>query len=286
MEKQKIIDMLNRDIADEHAAIIRYLVHAWLEDEGTPLGSSLLSISREEMWHMHWLGMIISDLGGEPNFTPAPYPFDPTSRSTILKSYIEYEEKLIPHYNKESEMVDDPHIKRVLQREAWESAIHARKFGRKLKKLSSDEAVGLPIGENNLSVELLDRLQEEVTRKYTEMLQHLRISWMFQKETNMGWKVMDQAMEKMKHISRFSEDIAASGRPPVFKAETITLETLIEDALKKAAEDVKTSKEKHMLLKENSELQEHSGLVINLDITVKQEEYQIQELEEDYNLTG
>ena len=57
----------------------------------------------------------------------------------------------------------------------------------------------------------------------------------------------------MKHISRFSEDIAASGRPPVFKAETITLETLIEDALKKAAEDVKTSKEKHMLLKENSE---------------------------------
>jgi len=72
MKKRELITLLNKDIADEHAAIIRYLVHGWLEGEDTPLGASLLSRSREEMWHMHWLGMIISQLGGEPNFTPAP----------------------------------------------------------------------------------------------------------------------------------------------------------------------------------------------------------------------
>ena len=60
--------MLNRDLADEHAAIIRYLVHAWMEGEDTPIGASLLSRSREEMWHIHWLGMIIGQLGGEPDF--------------------------------------------------------------------------------------------------------------------------------------------------------------------------------------------------------------------------
>ena len=59
MEKQNLITMLNRDIADEHAAIIRYLIHGWMEGEGTSLGSSLISISREEMWHMNWLGMKI-----------------------------------------------------------------------------------------------------------------------------------------------------------------------------------------------------------------------------------
>ena len=64
MEKESLINMLNRDIADEHAAIIRYLVHGWMEGEDTSLGSSLISISREEMWHMHWLGMIIDELGG------------------------------------------------------------------------------------------------------------------------------------------------------------------------------------------------------------------------------
>ena len=50
MEKEALIGLLNRDLADEHAAIIRYLVHGWMEGEDTPLGSSLISISREEMW--------------------------------------------------------------------------------------------------------------------------------------------------------------------------------------------------------------------------------------------
>ena len=52
MDNQEIIRMLNKDIADEHAAIIRYLVHSYLEGEDTPLGVGLLSRAREEMWHM------------------------------------------------------------------------------------------------------------------------------------------------------------------------------------------------------------------------------------------
>ena len=113
MKKYELIALLNKDLKDEHAAIIRYLVHGWLEGEDTPLGASLLSRSREEMWHMHWLGMIIGQLGGEPDLTPAPYPYDPTNRATIFKSYVEYEEKLVPHYNAEANKVDDPHIKRI-----------------------------------------------------------------------------------------------------------------------------------------------------------------------------
>jgi bacterioferritin len=123
-EEKRLIEMLNRDMADEHAAIIRYLVHGWMEGEDTPAGASLISRSREEMWHMHWLGMIICKLGGEPNFKPAPYPYDPTNRSTIFRSYVEYEEKLIPHYNSEARWW----MTRILNafcREAWESAIHA-----------------------------------------------------------------------------------------------------------------------------------------------------------------
>ena len=280
MEKQELIGLLNRDFADEHAAIIRYLVHGWMEGEDTPLGSSLISISREEMWHMHWLGMIIGELGGEPNFTPAPYPYDPTSRATILKSYIEYEEKLIPHYNGEAEKVDDPHIRRVLKREAWESAIHARKFQRKLDKLSPEEAAGLPGEESELPKELLDKLQIEVTSKYTEMLQHLRTSWLFQKDEIMGWKIMDMAMEKMKHLAHFAEDIAEDGVAPKFKANQIDGSKAIGQALKIALENTQTTRERHMKLREDSEVKKHSGLVINLDLTVQQEAYQAAEIED------
>jgi bacterioferritin len=280
MEKQALIDMLNRDLADEHAAIIRYLVHGYMEGEDTPLGSSLISISREEMWHMHWLGMIIGELGGEPNFKPAPYPHDPTSRATMLQSYVKYEEKLIPHYNGEADTIDDPHIKRVLQREAWESGIHARKFQRKLNKLSPEEAVGLPGEESELPKEFLDILQSEVTSKYTEMLQHIRTSWLFQKDENIGWKIMDQAMEKMKQLAHFAEPIAEDGVSPKFEPGQIERNQAIGIALKKALENVQADWDRHILLKEDSELKKHSGLVINLDLTTKQEEYQAAELKD------
>jgi len=280
MEKQALIDMLNRDLADEHAAIIRYLVHGYMEGEDTPLGSSLISITREEMWHMHWLGMIIGELGGEPNFKPAPYPYDPTSRATMLRSYVEYEEKLIPHYNGETDKVDDSHIKRVLQREAWESAIHARKFQRNLDKLSPEEAAGLPGKESELPKEFLDILQSEVTSKYTEMLQHIRTSWVFQKDEIIGWKIMDQAMEKIKQLAHFAEYIAEDGISPKFKHGAIDKSQAIGIALKKALEDVQADRERHVMMREDSEVKKHSGLVINLDLTVQQEEYQGAELED------
>ena len=48
-QTEKLIKMLNRDLADEHATIIRYLIHSYLEGEDSPLGAGLLSRTREEM---------------------------------------------------------------------------------------------------------------------------------------------------------------------------------------------------------------------------------------------
>jgi len=278
MKKSELIKMLNSDLADEHAAVIRYLVHGWLEGEDTPIGASLLSRSREEMWHMHWLGMIIGQLGGEPNLIPAPYPYDPTNRATIFKSYVVYEEKLIPHYNAEADMVKDPHIKRVLQREAWESAIHARKFQRILGKLTPEEVSGLPGGEPEMPKDFLNLLQEEVTNKYNEMLRHIRYSWVFQKSGIKAWQLMDQAMEKMKQIAHFAEDIGGNGIPPRFIPGKIDETKTIGKALKKALDDVRTANKRHIKLKEDSEFKKHGGMIINLDLTLQQEEYQAAEL--------
>ncbi len=280
METRTLIDMLNRDIADEHSAIIRYLVHGYMEGEDTPLGSKLISISREEMWHMHWLGMIIGGLGGEPNLHPAPYPHDPTSRETILKSYVKYEEVLIPHYNGEADKVDDPHIKRVLQREAWESGMHARKFQRELDKLSPEERAGLAGAESEMPQEFIEALQAEIADKYTEMLQHIRTSWVFQKEDLMGWRIMDQAMEKMKQLAHFAEPIAEDGVAPEFTPGHVETSKAIGAALKKALEDVQAARERHVILRENAELKKHSGLVINMDLAIKQEEYQGSEIQD------
>jgi bacterioferritin len=281
MDTQELIAMLNRDFTDEHAAIIRYLVHAYQEGEDTPMGASLLSRSREEMWHMHWLGMIICRLGGEPDLKPAPYPYDPTSRATILKSYVEYEEKLIPHYNAEADKVDDAHIRRVLRREAWESATHARRFERLLGKLSPEDAQSpVPAGDNELPADFMEKLQVELAGKYNEMLQHIRYSWTLQDEGMRGWQLMDQSIEKMKHLALFAEAVAEDGAVPRLKLGEIDKSRAIGVALQKALEDVKASYARHLKLKDDAEFGKHGGLVMKMDLTLDQEKYQAEEIED------
>jgi len=244
------------------------------------MGAGLLSRSREEMWHMHWLGMIIGRLGGEPDFTPGPYPFDPTSRATMLKSYIEYEEKLIPHYHDEAEKVDDPHIRRVLHREAWESAIHARRFQRMLDKLSPEDAGGLPQGDHELPPAFLEMLQKELIGKYNEMLRHLRLSWLSQTDGVKGWALMDQSMEKMKQLALFAEAVAEDGAVPRLIPEGMDAGQAVEQALRKALGDVREALGRHTRLQEDGEFKKHSGLVMKMDLTVQQESHQAEEIED------
>ena len=280
MKREELIAMLNKDMADEHAAILRYVVHSYLEGEDTPLGASLLSRAREEMWHMHWLGMIVGNLGGEPNMTPAPYPFNPKNRAAIFKSYVDYELKLIPHYMGEADRVDDPHIKRVLQREAWESEYHAKKFQRILDKLTPELAEGLPGEENELPEGFVERLQGLVASKYTEMLQHIRSSWVFQKEGMFGWQMMDFAMTKMKQLAHLAEQAAENGITPRFEGSKVEINKSVEAALKKGLEDVRAAREEHLGFQEESETKKHAGLLLSLDLALKQEKFEAAEIED------
>ena len=274
MDKQVMIEMLNKDLADEHAAIVRYVVHGYLEGEDTPLGAGLLSRAREEMWHMHWLGMIIGQLGGEPNMKPAPYPYDPKNRQTIFKSYVAYEKKLIPHYMKEAGLVDDSHIKRVLEREAWESEMHATKFQKIVDKMSSDVAESLPGAENELPEAFIEKVQTIVVAKYNQMLQALRNAWVFQKDPGMGWQIMDFSMTKMKQLAHVAEVVAENGIEPTFQLTGIDGSATIGKALGNALESVQTTRTLHSALLKDAETQKHKGVMVNLDLSIKQETYE------------
>ncbi|MCD6585214.1 MAG: hypothetical protein J7K96_05575 [Desulfobacteraceae bacterium] len=280
MENKKLINMLNRDLADEHAAIIRYMIHSYLEGEDSPIGASLLSRAREEMWHMHWLGMLIGKMGGEPDLTPAPYPYDPTNRKTIFKSYVAYEKKLIPHYIKEAELMDDPHIKRVLQREAWESEIHAKKFQKIHDKLTQEQAKSLPGEENELSESLVEKLQHIIEAKYTQMLQAIRDAWVFQGSGLSGWQIIDFSFTKMKQLAHMAEEVAENGIKPRLKKGNIITAPAIGMALKNTLESVWTTRDLHTDMQNDPEAQKHSGLMANLDLSLKQETYETEEIKD------
>jgi bacterioferritin len=269
MEKKALIEMLNRDMADEHAAIIRYLVHSYLEGEDSPLGAGLLSRAREEMWHMNWLGMIVGKLGGEPEMKPAPYPYDPTNRETIFRSYVEYEKKLVPHYHGQADQV-----------EGWESQMHADKFQRVLDKLTPEQAAGLPGEENELPPELVEKIQDMVQRKYTQVLQTVRDAWVFQKEDIRGWQLMDFSMTNMKQLAHVAEEVAENGIEPRFQAGALNLSSAIGMALKGILEDVRQTRQGHQAIKDDPEARKHSGLIFNLDLSIAQEQYEAEEIED------
>jgi bacterioferritin len=224
--------------------------------------------------------MIIGKLGGEPNLTPAPYPYDPTNRATIFKSYVEYEKSLVPHYNSEAEKVDDPHIKRVLHREALESAMHAKKFERMLKKLDKKEASGTPGEDNELSDDYAEKIQSLVEFKYNLMLRHVRDSWVFQNEDMFGWNLMDFAMTQMKQLAHLFEPVAENGIAPRFTLQPLNLGSTIGNALSKTLEDVELSIKRHQALREDEETQKHAGEIINLELSIDQEKYQANEIKD------
>ncbi len=280
MEKQELIRMLNKDLADEHAAIIRYLVHSYLEGEDTPLGAKLLSRSREEMWHMHWLGMIIGALGSEPVMVPAAYPFDPANRKTIFRSYVAYEEKLIPHYQSEAEKVEDPHIKRVLLREAWESAVHAEKFQKMHDKLAPADAEGLPGEDNELPAPFVETLQRLVEAKYNQMLQSLRDAWVLQKDGLAAWRIMDFSYTKMKQLAHMAEEVAENGFEPRLAAGGMIQHADIGKALQSALEGVQQTRSQHQAIKDDPEAEKHGGLMTNLTLAINQETYESEEIED------
>jgi bacterioferritin len=229
---------------------------------------------------MHWLGMIVGKLGGEPEMTPAPYPYDPTSRETIFRSYVEYEKKLIPHYHGQADRVDDPHIKRVLHREGWESEMHANKFQRVLNKLTPEQAAGLPGEENELPPELVEKIQDMIRRKYTQVLQTVRDAWVFQKEDIQGWELMDFSMTNMKQLAHVAEEVAENGIEPRFQAGSLKLSSAIGSALKGILEDVRQTRRGHQALKDDPEARKHSGLILNLDLSIAQEDYEAEEIED------
>ena len=66
MDKEKVIQLLNKDVEDEHGAIIQYLSHAYAMGEGE-MTCEIEALAREEMRHLDWLAETIVELGGIPS---------------------------------------------------------------------------------------------------------------------------------------------------------------------------------------------------------------------------
>ena len=275
MDRNALIDMLNRDLADEHISVIRYLIHAYQAGEDTPLGSMMLSMAREEMWHMDWLADEIGEMGAEPDMKPGVYPHDPTSNASLLRSYIEWEDNLIVAYAEQASQVDSPELKKILMQQSIESATHSKRFAAMLEKLGPEGEEPLVYEDTGkFSPEMVGRLKNEMTDEYRLVLQHLRHSFVFEDEScPVGSELELTAMRHMKHLSHFAEELAEAGHDLEFVHPTIDASQSVELALQSDLALTQEARARFEELSQVPELEEHTGLKIEVEHMISQEEF-------------
>ena len=275
MDRNALLDMLNRDLADEHISVIRYLIHAYQAGEDTPLGSMMLSMAREEMWHMDWLADEIGEMGAEPDMKPGIYPHDPTSNASLLRSYIEWEDGLVVAYAEQASKVDSSELKKILMQQSKDSAIHSKRFAAMLEKLGPEGEEPLVYGDTGeFSPEMTNRLKSEMTDEYRLVLQHLRHAFVFEEENCPVSSALElTAMRHMKHLSHFAEELAEAGHELEFVHPTIDMSQSVESAVQADLELTHKARERFVALNQVPELAEHTGLKIEVENLISQEEF-------------
>ena len=107
MEKQKLIENLNQDLAGELSAIIQYLTYA--AKASGPFRPQLvqffLNEVTDEQQHAQFLANKIVALGGEPTTTPRPVPKAENNRQ-MLEAVLSAEQQAVADYAKRAKEAD------------------------------------------------------------------------------------------------------------------------------------------------------------------------------------
>jgi bacterioferritin len=108
MDKQKLIDNLNQDLAGELGAMIQYLNYA-AKSSGPfrpQLSEFFLAEVADEQGHAQFLANKIVSLGGEPTTEPRSVPAASTNRE-MLEAVLEAEKKAVADYTARAEEADE-----------------------------------------------------------------------------------------------------------------------------------------------------------------------------------
>jgi bacterioferritin len=235
MERKEIIELLNLDLQDEHGAIIQYLNHAYAMGEGE-MACEIEAIAREEMRHLDWLAETIVDLGGVPSLKRGAMRMDGDSVPDWIGNDVLLEKDAIAHYQEHIVRIDNPRIKRLLQRILADEEAHHGKFEHFVEK-SKKEGASDHRGSRKDS--LTKTLNWGIEHEYTVVLQYLFHSYMT-KSDEAKRQLEDQAINEMQHLGWLAEELVDGGGNPIIEHTEPNQSTRTVDMLRA---DIKIEKE-------------------------------------------
>ena len=227
MQKEEIIKILNADLQDEHGAIIQYLSQAYAMGEGE-MSCEIEAIAREEMRHLDWLAEAIVELGGTPSIKRGKMRMDGKQVPEWMQNSVLLEEDAIKNYKEHIKVVDDPRIKRLLERIVSDEIAHHAQWAHFVEKSKKE---GLKDLRGTQKDEVTKVMNWGVEHEYTVILQYLLHSYMAKNE-DMKKEMEDQAINEMQHLGWLAEELVDSGSSPVIEHSEVDQSTSMPDMLK------------------------------------------------------
>jgi len=215
MDKGKTIALLNQDLEGEHGAIVQYLTHAYAIGEGE-MACEIEAIAREEMRHLDWLAETIVELGGIPSIKRGTMRMSGKSVVDWMKHDVLLEEDAMAPYRDHIKVIDDPRIKRLLQRILSDEESHHGSFQHFVEKAQKEEAKDIRGVRGDRVVQILNW---GIEHEYTVILQYLFHSYMTSNK-NVKRQMEDQAINEMQHLGWLAEKVVdISGNPRIEHTE-------------------------------------------------------------------
>ena len=227
MDKDKIIALLNQDLEGEHGAIIQYLTHAYAMGEGE-MACEIEAIAREEMRHLDWLAETIVELGGVPKLKRGKMRMGDQSVTDWMRNDVLLEEEGMNLYREHIKLVDDPKIKRLLQRILSDEESHHGDFMHFVDKAQKEGAKDVRGSRQDRITQILNR---GIEHEYTVILQYLFHSYMT-KNKEVKKQMEDQAINEMQHLGWLAEEMVGGGGKPRIEHTEVDRSTKTADMLR------------------------------------------------------
>ena len=227
MDKKQIIALLNKDLQDEHGAIIQYLTHAYGMGEGE-MTCEIEAMARDEMRHLDWLAETIVELGGTPSLERGTMRMGGASVTDWMRNNVMLEEGAITQYNEHINLVDDPKIKRLLQRILSDEEAHHGDFEHFVEKAQREGAKDVRGSRQDKTAQTLNW---GIEHEYTVILQYLLHSYLSKSEEAKE-QLSDQAINEMQHLGWLAEELVGEGGNPKIEHTEVDKSTKPSDMLR------------------------------------------------------
>ena len=235
MDKDKIIELLNKDLQDEHGAIIQYLTHAYAMGEGE-MACEIEANARDEMRHLDWLAETIVEMGGVPSLKRGKMLLGGNSVSDWMSNNVQLEEGAIKQYQEHIKLIDDHKIRRLLERIVSDEQAHHGDFEHFVEKAQRE-------GAEDIRGERQDKITQTlnwgIEHEYTVVLQYLLHSYLSPNK-DVKQQMEDQAINEMQHLGWLAEEMVSGGGNPRIEHTKVDQSTKTTDMLQA---DIKIEKE-------------------------------------------